>query len=127
MRVQITGDRNWTDRSVIEKALRVVMTETGHAPVVVHGAARGADSLSGEVAEELGCTVEVYPADWLKYGKAAGPIRNKQMLDTGPDVVLAFHDDLENSKGTRHCVTEAEKRGLEVRKYTTESFSDEAL
>lgn len=112
---------------MIEKALRVVMTETGHAPVVVHGAARGADSLSGEVAEELGCTVEVYPADWLKYGKAAGPIRNKQMLDTGPDVVLAFHDDLENSKGTRHCVTEAEKRGLEVRKYTTESFSDEAL
>jgi hypothetical protein len=43
------------------------------------------------------------PADWANHGKAAGPIRNRKMLDLKPDLVLAFHADLTNSKGTKDC------------------------
>ena len=38
-------------------------------------------------------------------------VRNKKMLDMNPDLVIAFHDDIENSKGTKDCIKEAEKRG----------------
>ena len=44
------------------------------------------------------------PADWKKYGKSAGPIRNREMLKMDPDIVLIFHDDPKNSKGTKDCV-----------------------
>lgn len=51
-----------------------------------------------------------FKADWLSYAKAAGPIRNKKMLDEGkPDLVIAFHDDIDNSKGTKHMVGIAKK------------------
>ena len=49
-----------------------------------------------------------FPAEWDKYGKAAGVLRNQQMLDEGyPDLVVYFHKDLENSKGTKDMVTRA--------------------
>lgn len=83
----------------------------------MHGGAKGADSLAGLVARQLGFKVEVYPANWKKYGRAAGPVRNNQMLDTDPDVVLAFHPNLKESKGTAHCVREARKRSIEVKLY----------
>lgn len=83
--------------------------------------------MAGEVATELGCQVEVFPADWKKYGRAAGPIRNNEMLDSDPDVVLAFHDSLETSKGTKHCVEQALKRGMTVLYFTTKTFSQDVL
>lgn len=57
-----------------------------------------------------------HPADWNKYGKVAGPIRNSEMLKLHPDIdlVLAFHDDLSESKGTRDMVHKAQKAGIEV-------------
>lgn len=59
--------------------------------------------------------VEKYPADWEKYGKVAGPIRNQQMLDEGkPDVVYAFTDDLSNSRGTADMCRRANKAGVPV-------------
>lgn len=128
MRVQITGDRDWSDYLTIEKALRAVLDDDDpQTVIVVHGAARGADSIAGEVATELGCKVEVFPADWKKYGRAAGPIRNTEMLDSGPDVVLAFHDDLKSSKGTKNCVEQALKRNIPVLYFTTETFSEDVL
>jgi hypothetical protein len=52
-------------------------------------------------------------ANWEKYGKAAGPIRNQEMLEFGkPNLVLAFHNDIANSKGTKHMVSIAEKAGI---------------
>jgi hypothetical protein len=63
---------------------------------------RGADTLAGIIAEQIGLQVEVYPADWNRHGQAAGPIRNQQMLDQGrPDIVLAFHANISQSKGTK--------------------------
>ena len=84
--------------------------------VIIHGAARGADSIAGAVASRFeGVKVEEYPAEWKKHGKKAGPLRNIRMLQEGqPELVVAFHDDLANSKGTRHMATIAAKQGLEV-------------
>lgn len=120
-RILICGDRNWTDRAVI-RAFLEHRAEQGI--VVVHGAARGADTIAGEEAEGLGFQVEAYPADWEKYGKKAGPIRNLQMLDTKPDEVWAFHDNLALSKGTAHTVREAARRGIFTMTYAHPGSSD---
>lgn len=117
MRVLICGDREWTDGKLIEHFLELKEYWDDEL-VVIHGAARGADTLAGEAATRLGYRVEEYPADWEKYGKKAGILRNLQMLDTKPDEVWAFHDDLAASKGTAHTVREAKKRGIFVMEYS---------
>ena len=117
MRLLICGDRNWTDRNPIERYLSRYTPET---TVVIHGGAKGADSIAGEVAEELGMTVEVYPAEWGKYHRAAGPIRNRQMLDSQVDAVVWFHNDIDSSKGTRNMIAQATKAGINVLSGTME-------
>lgn len=57
---------------------------------MISGHARGADTIAESVAEELGWQVEVFPAEWSKYGKQAGGMRNQQMVDHGADICLAF-------------------------------------
>jgi len=80
---------------------------------VIEGEAKGADTMAREWAEHSGISVEKYPADWDTYKRAAGPIRNKQMIDEGkPDVVIGFHQDLESSKGTKNMQTQSLKAKL---------------
>lgn len=81
---------------------------------LISGDARGADTYADVCAQLIGFEVERYPADWETYRRAAGPIRNKQMLDSGVDRCIAFHDDLGSSKGTRDMVQRCEKAGIEV-------------
>ncbi|GAG79350.1 unnamed protein product, partial [marine sediment metagenome] len=95
-RILICGDRNWTDIETIEDFIRSLPPDT----IIIHGNSRGADKIAERKAKEQGLTVKSYSADWDKYGRAAGPIRNKQMLLEGrPDKVVAFHNDLSKSKG----------------------------
>lgn len=110
MRVLICGDRWWTDRNLIRKAIR----QLPRTAIIVHGAARGADSLARQVAEAEDYEAEPHPAKWHRYGRAAGPIRNKEMLDSGINMVIAFHDNLENSKGTKDMVEQAKRAGVPV-------------
>lgn len=111
-RVLVCGDREWFARAAIERHLRRFSKST----TVIHGACRGADSIGGEVAKALGFEVVPYPANWAAYGKAAGPLRNQLMLDEGkPTLVLAFHQDLASSKGTKDMVSRAERAGVPVR------------
>ena len=59
------------------------------------------------------------PANWVKYGRAAGPIRNRRMLElVPPDLVVAFHDDLESSRGTKDMVIAARQAEIPVRLIT---------
>lgn len=109
MKVLVCGDRNWKDKELIRSMIRDKMPD-----LVITGGARGADTLAYECCKEDGFTVTKIDADWNKHGKAAGPIRNRKMLDQTPDLVLAFHDDLSHSKGTLDTVTEARHRGLQV-------------
>lgn len=109
MMVLVTGSRDWTKTGIIRR----VIGQSG-ATHVVHGAARGADAIAGRVAATMGLRVTAVPADWQTHGKSAGPIRNRKMLDMRPDLVLAFHENIETSKGTADCVTEARARGIKV-------------
>lgn len=110
----VCGDRNWQDYAAILKEIKLLLPE-----VVIEGEAKGADTWARLAAQELGITVLKFPADWNKYGKSAGPIRNIQMLKEGqPDLVLAFHDDVEHSKGTKNMVEISRKAGVAVKIWT---------
>lgn len=112
MKVLCCGDRNWTDWQVIERELRGL----GPLTVIVEGDARGADRMCGHVARRLNYDVVPVPAQWERYGRAAGVKRNQQMLDEHPDIerVLAFHPDLAQSKGTADMVRRARAAGIPV-------------
>jgi hypothetical protein len=105
MRVVVCGSRRWTDARRIRQVLQALPSGTE----IVHGDAPGADRIAGRIAGELGFSVRAIPAEWGRYGKAAGPIRNARMLkEFGPiDLVLAFHDDFFRSKGTKDMVRQA--------------------
>lgn len=110
MKVIVCGSREWTDRGSIEAVLSKLEADT----IVLHGGCRGADALAGEVAEGLGFTVIEFPALWATEGKSAGPRRNVRMLGQRPDRVIAFHEDLDKSKGTKHMVSIARQAGVPV-------------
>lgn len=114
LRILCCGDRNWKDRILIMQHIIMASGFTFDV-TIIEGEADGADTISKEVAITMGMAVEGFKADWKQYGKAAGPIRNQKMLDKGkPDIVLAFHDDLEHSKGTKDMVRRAELANIPV-------------
>ncbi len=120
MRILVCGSRTWTDGGrIAENLLRLVVNQSVPLCTVIHGGARGADMLAGVAALKLGLDMRVFPADWKRYGRAAGAIRNQQMLDEGkPDIVLAFWDG--KSRGTMDMVNRARKAHVEVRLVTEE-------
>jgi hypothetical protein len=112
MKVLVCGSRDWRDGTPI----RMALSELPRDATILHGGARGADRLAGNIAASFGFHVEQFPADWGNRGRRAGIERNLQMLDEKPDLVLAFH--LNDSVGTAHTVREARKRGIPVRRFT---------
>jgi hypothetical protein len=84
---------------------------------VIHGGARGADAMAGMAAKWCRLPVEEYPADWRTHGRRAGFLRNLEMLDQRPDLVIAFQRN--GSRGTQHTIDEARKRGIPVEVYTS--------
>ena len=113
-RVLVTGSRNYDDKNTLFDAL-ADQYEPGM--IVVHGGARGADTIACEWVKKMQSlgyqvTAEVHQADWYEYGKAAGLVRNEVMVDAGADVCLAF--PLGESSDTRHCMSAAEKAGIPV-------------
>ena len=120
MKILVCGDRNWLDYALICRTLDpILLSMPDEYPstfiTIIGGNAKGADTMAGIYAKAWALSLEVYPAEWKKYGRAAGPIRNQQMLDEGkPDRVIAFHDDIEHSKGTKDMVARAKKAGIPV-------------
>jgi hypothetical protein len=108
--VLICGSRTWMDRGKIETVICGLDRDT----IIVHGGARGADLLADQAAVLWGLLRRVYPADWQTYGKAAGPIRNQQMLDAEePMCVIAFRMPGE-SRGTDDMIRRARAAGIPV-------------
>jgi hypothetical protein len=119
MRVLVCGGRDYTGYEKLKKTLYPYVDKarsTQSQITFIQGEAKGADFLCKVFAlDELvyhdGLILESYPADWKKYGKAAGGIRNQQMLDEGkPDIVVAFP----GGSGTADMVRRARKAGVEV-------------
>ena len=121
MKVLICGDRNWNDLPSIGGVLRrLVKRYTVQELEIIEGEARGADRMARTEAEDLGIKVHRFPADWSKYHKAAGPIRNSKMLAEGPDMVIAFHNNILESKGTQDMLTKSIKAGKDCYIFTHE-------
>ena len=79
--------------------------------IIVSGGARGADLLGERYAQENGFAIERYPADWDRYGKSAGPRRNREMAKAG-DYVICFWDG--ESRGTKSMIEYAKVFGKPV-------------
>lgn len=109
------GDRNGYTPSVVRQVLEALAQDHGPELTVLHGGARGVDVMAGEMARSLGITVEEFPADWRRHPKVAGFIRNKQMLETGAELVVAFKTHFDRSLrrgGTEHMVRIAQDAGV---------------
>jgi hypothetical protein len=113
-RVVVTGSRQWPDPATVHAELDRQLAEHPFL-VVVHGdCPRGADRQARDWCREHAETAEErHPADWHRHGRAAGTIRNQQMIDSGADLVLGFPTAA--SRGTLHCLTAARRAGIPVR------------
>jgi len=122
MRVIVTGSRNWTGQWGIDKIYEVLdatldlANAMGQGYELIHGACpTGADEIANSWVEALGADQDVvmlttWPADWDLYGKAAGPVRNEQMMAAGGDLCVAFLRN--NSSGTLDAIGKARRRGI---------------
>ena len=96
MKLAVVGSRSFNDFNLLCSKLRQISISE-----IISGGARGADSLGAKFAKENNIKLTVFPADWDMYGKSAGYIRNKRIIENC-DQVIAFWDG--NSKGTKHSI-----------------------
>ena len=133
MRILVTGDRKWSGLSVMAE----VLSEYPKGTTLIHGYASGADTMADVIGQELGFEIIRCPAHWSHncklwvevygecppdckemFGRPAGVIRNQFMLEKhNPELILAFHNDIDNSRGTKDMVRRAQKRGIPFKLY----------
>jgi CubicO group peptidase (beta-lactamase class C family) len=90
MKILVCGGRDYENVSAVRHALTALHVKNPIS-LIIEGAALGADRLAREWAEISGVPVQTFEAEWKRYGRRAGPLRNKRMLDEGrPDGVVAF-------------------------------------
>lgn len=104
MLVLCCGSRNWDKWTTMNRTLYLLRHIAGFYKVL-HGGARGADQMTGVIADYYGWEVEVMRPDWSKHGRGAGMLRNTRMLERQPDYVIAFWDGI--SKGTLDMIQKA--------------------
>lgn len=115
MRIGVTISRDWDDYEAVPSILEEFIHATPPWEItVVHGAYH-MDWFVAGVAHALGMHTEPHPPDWKKYGKGAGPIRNRHMVDLGAIVWLAWIKN--GSPGATHCAGYAEARGILVHRF----------
>lgn len=111
IRVLVCGGRDFADANMLWSRLEYAQEVRGKIDVIIHGGAEGADSLAAEWANRERVKAIRFDANWRKYGKRAGPLRNQRMLDEGkPDLVVA----LPGGRGTADMVRRAQGAGIEV-------------
>ena len=103
MKIAIIGSRDFTDRNLLNSTLEPYKSKI---TLVVSGAARGADKLGEQWAIDNDIETLIFPADWDNHGKAAGFIRNQDIIKNC-DGAVAFWDHISN--GTRHSISLCEK------------------
>lgn len=110
MKVLVCGGRNYFNRKRIAEVLSLI-----GPTFIVHGAARGADTLAGEWAYATGLPQLRLPVDWCRHGLKAGVLRNIWMLaEAKPELVVAFP----GGRGTAHMVHIAGEAGVPVLEVT---------
>ncbi len=110
MKVLVIGSRGFDDYELLKETLDDLLSNASDIEIV-SGGAKGADSLAERYAKEKGCSCRVFPAEWSKYGKSAGYLRNAEMhryiSKYKERICIAFWDGI--SKGTQHSFSLAEK------------------
>ena len=90
MKALVCGGRNYNNHKILNAALNKFHRDL-NINCIIEGGARGADKLANTWATSNGINTETYPANWNKYGKRAGYLRNVQMAEEGkPDLIIAF-------------------------------------
>ena len=113
LKVIVAGGRNFNDydqlSAVIFDQAELVGEDVGIS--IVSGMARGADALAHQFAMNEGVQVYEFPADWNKYGKRAGYVRNDEMAQFA-DALIAFWDG--KSRGTKNMIETMTRLGKPV-------------
>lgn len=112
MNIGVVGSRTFHNYSFMQLVLNRVTLNVMEQPLtIISGGAKGADSLAKQYCEAVGIQIiEILP-DWNKYGKSAGPIRNKEIVERS-DYIIAFWDG--KSRGTKYTIDMAERVGKKV-------------
>lgn len=111
MVICVCGGRKFARWALVHSVLDRLVKMRGKPTLVIHGGAHGADAIAHDWARKHFVEVKVYRADWDLHGRAAGPIRNRQMAaHPGLELVVAFP----GAKGTANMIEETRKAGVEV-------------
>lgn len=111
MKLIIAGGRDCNSFKLLLNAIKELEIPVDAKTEIVSGMAKGADTLGCMYAEEFDLKLHKFPAQWDLHGRKAGPLRNIEMAKFA-DSLLALWDG--KSKGTKHMIDEATKRGLKV-------------
>lgn len=115
MRALICGGRDFSDEARFLRLMDAMNEQYGPFEAIIQGGARGADSFAGAFAVDQHIPLEIFRPDWGRLGRAAGPIRNEQMLREGhPDIVFAFP----GGRGTASMIALARAAGVRVVEFT---------
>jgi len=111
MKIIIAGGRNFTNYKKLCKVCDNILQNQNNIEIVSGAYYKGADKLGEQYAKERGYKIIRFPANWNKYGKAAGPNRNQQMANYA-DALIAFWDG--KSRGTLNMIDLAKSRNLKI-------------
>lgn len=119
-RIQVENEEHWFLFVILDGLYRrfIYSTPTNGKLTLIEGEARGADTVArlwAEKSVEIGRKVELmaYPAQWDRHGRAAGPIRNQQMLQEGkPDFCVGVSRDWAKSRGTKDMISRVAKANI---------------
>ena len=107
MTILIGGSRDYNDYNNFTVQMNNIISKLNTENIIIlSGHCLGVDALGEKYAVEKGYELKLFPADWTRYGRAAGPIRNRTMAEIA-DLVIAFWDG--KSKGTKSLISIAEK------------------
>ena len=115
MVILVCGSRAYTDGYKMDSVIGGLQARG--ATKIITGGATGADAFASRIAKNRGIALEIFEAEWDKYGKSAGPRRNTAMLNQAPDLVVAFTSDLDSSPGTLDTIKKAIHKGIPVQLY----------
>ena len=114
-RVIVAGSRNFTDKERLYKVLDNRLASIKDDVEIISGHCRGADMLGEQYAKEHGIPLVLFPADWDRYGKRAGYIRNDKMARYASEkdgILIAF--PVGEAKGTKMMIRISHSYGLET-------------
>ena len=102
--IVVTGDRCYSDVDLISEVLGIYRKKYPKLEII-QGGATGVDTIALTYAQHFKIPCQSFKANWKMWGRAAGPLRNQEMLDDGnPSLVLAFHNNISKSKGTKDMI-----------------------